>query len=591
MRNNFRKILALLLVLTMTFGLAPAVFAEGEATEVEGTDGDFNYTIVTPESGDKYAVLTAYTGDEEEVTVPSSFEGVALKVIGHEAFYAAAVTSVTLPDGIETIDSRAFCNCVYLSSIILPDTVTEIGSYAFNGCYSEIKGTDPVSGLITTVGETGLRSIHLPESLEVIGDFAFFGCKLFEGNATIVSNVEGADDVSALLLPVSVRDIGADAFSQCRSLINVIIPEGVTDIKNGTFTDCSALEKVEIPSTVTHIGPAFNGAFTDHGRLSEYEPTLIINAPHCIIEDSPNMDRHVVVKGAEHSCVQAYIDGLNAALEDNFYKDYSDFVGIEQELDYFIFEAIEIPGHTFVGTVTEPTCTKRGFTTYVCEQCQAAGYYDDAELSELYIPHICDYVLPLGHLYGEWVVDGLPTCETSGAKHRTCNRETWEGTCTYTSRVTLAPLGHHWENHMTATCTQRGQSWKECVLCHAKRDVQAHAAQGHVVNYEEPTVVITECVLCEGEGTEAVDGHYVYTCLVCGETWDAVKPAHPDENNDFFCDVCGIEIGTSDQSPEGNCSCDCHVQVGFFAWFYKIKLFFWKLFGVNRICDCGVMHY
>ena len=45
----------------------------------------------------------------------------------------------------------------------------------------------------------------------------------------------------------------------------------------------------------------------------------------------------------------------------------------------------------YTATVTEPTCTEEGFTTYVCDDC---GY-----------TYIDDYVDPLGHDWGDWIDD------------------------------------------------------------------------------------------------------------------------------------------------------------------------------------------
>ncbi|MGN1419377.1 MAG: DUF4832 domain-containing protein [Acutalibacteraceae bacterium] len=41
---------------------------------------------------------------------------------------------------------------------------------------------------------------------------------------------------------------------------------------------------------------------------------------------------------------------------------------------------------------------------------------------------------------------------------------------------------------------------------------------------------------------------------------------------------------------EENCSCMCH-STGFMSFIWKIVRFFYKLFGVNKVCACGAMHY
>ena len=44
------------------------------------------------------------------------------------------------------------------------------------------------------------------------------------------------------------------------------------------------------------------------------------------------------------------------------------------------------------------------------------------------------------------------------------------------------------------------------------------------------------------------------------------------------------------ENPSNNCSCICH-KGGISKFFYKIVLFFWKLFKMHKECSCGVMHY
>ena len=46
------------------------------------------------------------------------------------------LTSVTIGDGVTSIEDHAFNDCDSLTSVIIPDSVTSIGSYAFRDCYS-----------------------------------------------------------------------------------------------------------------------------------------------------------------------------------------------------------------------------------------------------------------------------------------------------------------------------------------------------------------------------------------------------------------------------------------------------------------------
>lgn len=395
MNIRFKKVLALLLVLTMMFSMtsvATVLAADDDTTQTEVTDptvpeepedeeeeevstkgeplttadGKFEYykyELTDEETGvtDYILEIKAYLGEDKIVEVPAKLDEPAdslysVKIIGTDAFAEnKVITRVTLPDTVEKLGTRAFNNCTSLYNINLTDSIKEIGNYALGGCAE-------------------ISAIHMPAALERIGTGAFFGCAKLVGNASIPSEIQNEDGtydmVMALTFPETLTYIGGSAFVKCESLINVIIPSSVTAIYTDTFTNCEGLEKVDIPYEVTYIGAAFNGAFTGHQRLSTYEPTLIIRNPHCVIVLSDQMDAHMVIKGVRYSLV-------NHMAEEGGYA----------------FEPINPPAqhnYTYSGVVTPPTCYDKGYTTYTCN----CGEYDDF--------CITDYVDSPGHQYGEW---------------------------------------------------------------------------------------------------------------------------------------------------------------------------------------------
>lgn len=100
----------------------------------------------------------------------------------------------------------------------------------------------------------------------------------------------------------------------------------------------------------------------------------------------------------------------------------------------------------------------------------------------------------------------------------------------------------------------------------------------------EMTKVNTDAELkAEGAGT--------YVCLV---TFDGCRFEVSDEveiteckhsyadGNDATCDFC-------EYNRAENCGCNCH-QGGIAGFFFKIVLFFQKLFGQNKVCVCGMNH-
>ena len=60
------------------------------------------------------------------------------------------------------------------------------------------------------------------------------------------------------------------------------------------------------------------------------------------------------------------------------------------------------------------------------------------------------------------------------------------------------------------------------------------------------------------------------------------------------CEICGQEFDESVLYPDRNCTCICnsYYENAFKTFVYKFKLFFWKLFRVNQVCECGRhLHY
>lgn len=101
----------------------------------------------------------------------------------------------------------------------------------------------------------------------------------------------------------------------------------------------------------------------------------------------------------------------------------------------------------------------------------------------------------------------------------------------------------------------------------------------HTHNYSS-NVIVPTCT---------TKGYTVNTCQ-CGDNYianyvDIVN--HKDSDNNYKCDFnCGYKF----ENPADSCSCNCHAR-GLKAFFFKISIFFQKLFGKNQICACGAIHY
>lgn len=115
--------------------------------------------------------------------------------------------------------------------------------------------------------------------------------------------------------------------------------------------------------------------------------------------------------------------------------------------------------HSYSKTVTAPTCTEKGYTTYTCE-C-GASYIDD-------------YVNALGHDFGAWKETKAPTCQQEGELTRSCSR------CTATESSPVEKIAHRYIKSVTpATCEKDGYTTYTCDMCHDSYKADVTKATGH----------------------------------------------------------------------------------------------------------------
>ncbi len=160
--------------------------------------------------------------------------------------------SFTLPDSVEKIGYGAFYGCSSLKTVnFSKDKVRKIDSRAFWG--------------------TGLTDVTVYAGIEYGGD-VYYSCKnlanavIEDGVSVIPSEMFANCPITDIMVPGSVKRIGAFAFSSCSSLENITIENGVEEIQDSAFQGCSSLEELVIPDSVVKIGKiimyyAYSGAY------------------------------------------------------------------------------------------------------------------------------------------------------------------------------------------------------------------------------------------------------------------------------------------------------------------------------------------
>lgn len=178
------------------------------------------------------------------------------------------VTSVVVPEGVDTIDKYAFYNCTVLTDVTLPESCKTINERAFSDCkvltnvnFDHVQVVSDYAfyqcGSLTGADIGGINLSHVSS----IGDYAFAGSRLQEINLS------------------NLRRTGIGAFSDCNHLTDVVLGER-TRISNSmfensavkslvvysdivgdkAFMNCADLTSIQFRNDLTYLGiEAFHG--------------------------------------------------------------------------------------------------------------------------------------------------------------------------------------------------------------------------------------------------------------------------------------------------------------------------------------------
>ncbi len=304
-----KRILALLLALTMVFSVLPTGYAldSGPAPEAKPAATGAPADPDNPATPDAPAAIrpgdpvgTVYEGTCGDALSWSLDDATGvLTVTGTGDMYdysietpapwydqRGSITALSLPVGLSSIGNAAFCDCQSITGIVLPDSLESVGVHAFAYCVR-------VSNMVMPAGVS-----HIP-------GYAFWGNSmdytLFLGDRPIIDEGNG-DMGTCYYLPAhaaswqegtyalpwgsdlcgedvhwyydygtlsifgegDMEDIATHAgvpwYEYADQITKVVVGEGVTGVGAYAFADLTKLTTAELPETLTKLGAyAFAG--------------------------------------------------------------------------------------------------------------------------------------------------------------------------------------------------------------------------------------------------------------------------------------------------------------------------------------------
>ena len=225
-------------------------------------------------------VLFALSATAEEIfSLPAN-----TRIIEEEAFSGVvSIRTLSLPEGVECIESRAFSDCE-IEEVILPSSLTYIaedafeksihatvagGSYAYEWCiennidFAVIPIETPAECFMhTPIDATHTRITGFSGEIDMIS----IPSKLDGYIVTELADnlFSGCESLTYVQLPDSLTSIGAYAFNGCTNLKTSVFPKGLETIEYRAFYDCESISVVTFPTSVTTIG---GEAFASCGKL------------------------------------------------------------------------------------------------------------------------------------------------------------------------------------------------------------------------------------------------------------------------------------------------------------------------------------
>lgn len=485
----------------------------------------------------------------------------------------------TVPDGTKTIGKYSFMFAFFLEEVVMPDSVTTIEEESFIYTFD-------------------LKKVTFGKKLSEIGSLAF-----------AFSNIE------SITIPGTVKEIPDAAFAYDPELKSVTIEEGVESIGEGAF-GFSGIDGVVIPKSVKTIG---EGAFNYTRNLKAIE--LAEGNDNFTVIDGVLYDKNVTTiisypQGSEMTVYKVpdtikYLDAIWAQnLKTLIVPKDTEIDDFEYSFGHYIGRfVLNTDTYMSVGDLTRWNYIKEvsGFTLYGYKGTSVENFYDiNHDNNDVSFVALDDFT---GHIYSDWKITKKPTVFAEGEKTRTCllcgdvqtatvdKLERKEATDT-ASGIGLVYSDESFDGDVSLAVSEIFDGSVYNVFAKQKGNklgklyditpyVSGHAVQPNgsvwvkIALSADYDAASTNAYYVAADGTFEKLNSFIEDGYIYFEATHFSFYAIVDDNS---------KAETEPTPTPTSCDCMCH-KGGFSGFIYKILRIFWKIFGTNKTCACGAVHY
>ena len=247
---------------------------DGIGYKIKRDDDDTSKNLICIVSGADFEVVNANILPEIE------WEGVCYPVIAIREYAfngCTSLSSIVLPEGLQSIGESAFSGCTSLSYVVVPKSLGGIRPEAFQGCHIKDVIIEDGYDIISIGGFPYVETLYLGRQIIATGVFKY------------LSTLETVTTGNYFM------EIPAETFSYCNKLRTVVLGNSIKTIGENAFTGSHSIQEITSwnpvpPSYETgFITPLYESCtlYVPFGALEDYKEAVPWKYFRKIIEKDP----------------------------------------------------------------------------------------------------------------------------------------------------------------------------------------------------------------------------------------------------------------------------------------------------------------